>query len=115
MSTRTGPRRTAAAQWRTNSLDKRDVVKEFGSKAGLTRQRSLELVDMFLAIVQEGLTHDGEVAIRGFGRFYASKTHMRVVPDRKTGKRRWTKPRPTVRFQPRAGLLAAVADRPDQG
>lgn len=89
-------------------MDKTELAREIGRQLGLPRAAASRALDAALKGIEAGLRRDGEVAIRGFGTFRRDTTAMRVLPHPKTGKKRWTKPRQTVRFVPGQPLDEAI-------
>lgn len=89
-------------------MDKETLVRAACARLGLPRREVERNLEALLGVIQAGLASDGEVVLRGFGTFRRGQTAMRLIPNAKTGKKRWSKPQPTVRFSPGTRLQGAI-------
>jgi len=71
-----------------NKLNKAALAQAIADKAGVSKKESDIMVEAFVDVITESLTHGGEVTIAGFGAFSAKtrKGRIGVNPQNPTEK-----------------------------
>ena len=64
---------------------KRTIVDSISSRTGLSKVRSIEVLDTLLKIIKQTLQDGDKVLISGFGKFYVKHKSPRTTRDPNTG------------------------------
>jgi integration host factor subunit alpha len=89
-------------------MTKKDVAKKIYSKLGLSRRKSIEMVDFVIEIIKETLEQGENVKISGFGVFEVREKEPRRGRNPKTGKELVLPARRVVTFRPSQVLRKEV-------
>jgi len=65
-------------------MDKKQLIRRFASKAGITIKDAREYVDIFKDAFMEGLMEDGFIKLRKFGTFKIQERKYRTWTNPKT-------------------------------
>ena len=81
------------------TLTKAQIVSNIQKQFGLTRSRSIELVETLLEIVKRTLERGEDVMISGFGKFCVNEKKQRRGRNPATGEDMMLAPRKVVTFK----------------
>ncbi len=68
-------------------MNKRDIIEALRDEAGLTKEKAMDVVDMFFATISEALAKDDRVEIRGLCSFYVKNYKPYSGRNPKTGEK----------------------------
>lgn len=66
-------------------MNKADLVNSISEKTGLTKSKTIEVVDAFVSSITESLKNGEKVTLVGFGTFATTKKEARKGRNPKTG------------------------------
>ncbi len=68
-------------------MNKRDIIEALRDETGLTKEKAMDVVDMFFATISEALAKDDRVEIRGLCSFYVKNYKPYSGRNPKTGEK----------------------------
>ena len=68
-------------------MNKRDIIEALRDETGLTKEKAMDVVDMFFAAISEALAKDDRVEIRGLCSFYVKNYKPYSGRNPKTGEK----------------------------
>ena len=92
-------------------MNKAELIAELADRAGLKKQKAAKVLDAYMEIVTEKMSHNEEVVLIGFGTLTPRPQNSRMARNPKTGEPVMIKPRTTVKFKPGKFLLEAMNDK----
>ncbi len=81
-------------------MKKADIANELYEKIGISKKEALNIVEIVLNTLKEGLKNGETVKIAGFGNFVVRSKRERKGRNPKTGEEIGIKPRRVVTFRP---------------
>jgi len=68
-------------------MNKRDIIEALRDETGLTKEKAMDVVDMFFETISEALAKDDRVEIRGLCSFYVKNYKPYNGRNPKTGEK----------------------------
>ena len=68
-------------------MNKRDIIEALSDETGLTKEKAMDVVDMFFETISEALAKDDRVEIRGLCSFYVKNYKPYNGRNPKTGEK----------------------------
>lgn len=81
-------------------MKKADIANELYDKIGISKKEALDIVELILDTLKEGMKNGETVKIAGFGNFVVRKKRERKGRNPKTGEEIGITPRSVVTFRP---------------
>lgn len=81
-------------------MKKSDIANELYEKIGISKKEALDIVELVLSAMKEGLKNGETVKIAGFGNFIVRNKRQRKGRNPKTGEEIGISPRKVVTFRP---------------
>lgn len=89
-------------------MTKKDFVDKYAEKVGESKKRAGELVEAFLAVVEDGLTANDNIQFVGWGTFEVKATAERTGRNPKTGEEIKIPAKKAVKFKAGKKLVEKV-------
>lgn len=80
-------------------INKKELAKRVADKTLLSQRESLQVIDVLIESIVEGLEEDGEVSLVGFGKYYLYEHAPRPVRNPKTQEEMVLSPYKSVKFK----------------
>jgi DNA-binding protein HU-beta len=96
-------------------VTKSELVEQIAERAQVSRHDAVRAVDAMLDTVLQTLSHGGEVAISGFGRFHVSERGARRGVNPRTGEHIEVPAIRVPRFTPGSNLKQAARASAGEG
>lgn len=81
-------------------MKKADIANELYDRIGISKKEALDIVELILDTLKEGMKNGETVKIAGFGNFVVRKKRERKGRNPKTGEEIGITPRNVVTFRP---------------
>ena len=81
------------------TLTKKDIVDRMQSELGFLRNKSVEITESLLELIQSSLESGNDVLVSGFGKFCVKEKKARKGRNPATGEDLMLKPRRVVTFK----------------
>lgn len=89
-------------------MNKAELVDALAGKSGLQKQEVKKVLDAYIDIVTDRMTHNEEITLVGFGTLTPRPQTSRLARNPKTGTPVMIQARTTVKFKPGKYLLEAI-------
>ena len=91
-----------------DSLNKQDLVAKAADKLGLSKAKTQEALDLFLALVQESVAAGDKVGLYGFGTFEQTERKARTGINPQTKQKIQIAAKKGLKFKPAKAFKDAV-------
>ena len=89
-------------------MNKAELIEALAQRSGLQKQKAKKMLDAYIEIVTEAMSHDEEIVLIGFGTLIPRPQTSRLARNPKTGTPVMIPARTTVKFKPGKYLLDAI-------
>ena len=89
-------------------MNKAELIEALAQRSGLQKQKAKKLLEAYVDIVTEAMSHNEEIVLIGFGTLIPRPQTERLARNPKTGTARTT-----VKFKPGKYLLDAI-NKPEE-
>ena len=89
-------------------MNKAELIEALAQRSGLQKQKAKKLLEAYVDIVTEAMSHNEEIVLIGFGTLIPRPQTERLARNPKTGTPVMIPARTTVKFKPGKYLLDAI-------
>ena len=89
-------------------MNRNELIQQIAERSGLSKAQAGEALNATLETIEDGLSHDDEIAITGFGKFSVAHRDARQGTNPATGEKITIGATKTPRFSAGARLKEAV-------
>ena len=89
-------------------MNKAELIEALAQRSGLQKQKAKKLLEAYVDIVTEAMSHNEEIVLIGFGTLIPRPQTERLARNPKTGTPVMIPARTTVKFKPGKYLLDEV-------
>lgn len=89
-------------------MNRAELIVALADKSGLSKQKAKKVLESYMEIVTEKMSHNEEIALIGFGTLIPRPQSSRMARNPKTGTPVRIEARTTVKFKPGKFLLEAI-------
>lgn len=89
-------------------MNKAELIEALAQRSGLQKQKTKKMLDAYIDIVTEAMSHNEEIVLIGFGTLTPRPQTSRLARNPKTGTPVTIPARTTVKFKPGKYLLEAI-------
>jgi DNA-binding protein HU-beta len=94
-------------------MNKAELIEALAERSGLQKQKAKKMLDAYIDIVTEAMSHNEDIVLIGFGTLLPRPQTSRLARNPKTGTPVQIPARTTVKFKPGKYLLDAI-NKPGQ-
>ena len=94
-------------------MNKAELIEALAQRSGLQKQKAKKLLEAYVDIVTEAMSHNEEIVLIGFGTLIPRPQTERLARNPKTGTPVMIPARTTVKFKPGKYLLDAI-NKPEE-
>ena len=94
-------------------MNKAELIEALAQRSGLQKQKAKKLLEAYVDIVTEAMSHNEEIVLIGFGTLIPRPQTERLARNPKTGTPVMIPARTTVKFKPVKYLLDAI-NKPEE-
>ena len=89
-------------------MNKAELIEALAQRSGLQKQKAKKMLDAYVDIETEAMSHNEEIVLIGFGTLIPRPQTERLARNPKTGTPVMIPARTTVKFKPGKYLLDAI-------